>query len=117
MTEEQKRSAELVLRDLNDIKSLRQNEPFKRFYLRRLREKRDAVAKRFLEDPPSKCDSLTREGLRMIISHYDQEILPLLDQDERGCSGTVDNLKLQIDAAQAPGSARPASGPGPQTAS
>ena len=55
-----------VERDLADISVLEKNEQFNRFYLRRLRERRDQIHERFETDPPEKCDKDEREILRRL---------------------------------------------------
>jgi hypothetical protein len=71
MTPEQSITRELANRDLGDITHLESSDPFNRYFMRRLKEKKAAIEKRFYEDPPAKVDAAEREILRRMLLEYD----------------------------------------------
>lgn len=74
-------SKEKARADLEDIGTLKNTDAFERYWLRRLKQKRDAVEKSFKEDPPSKVDATERECLRRILGIYN-ELLGMCAVDE-----------------------------------
>lgn len=80
--EEAMRQKQLHSHDLDDIKFLQACEPFNRYFLRRLREKREAADRRFRGDPPSVCDAAQREALRQVVNEYD-DMLRLMQTDKQ----------------------------------
>jgi hypothetical protein len=74
-------SRELAARDLQDITELAKSPAFERYWLRRIRQKRDAIKKRFEDDPPDKCDKDEREVIRRILKEY-EELLRMPATDE-----------------------------------
>lgn len=74
----EKVTREIQIRDLSDIDSLRRNEAFNRFFLRRLTEMRDKAQKGFENDPMThEAREVVRCQLKLI-----KEILGMLDADE-----------------------------------
>lgn len=67
-------------RDLNDIRELKDFEPFNRYFMRRLKTKRDDIAEQFHDDPPEKCDKEKREHLRLLLKEYNS-LIDMLDAD------------------------------------
>jgi len=78
-------------RDLNDIRALRDNEPFTRYWMRRLTARRDAIAERFYNDPPEKCGKDERESLRLIL-HELNALVGQLDADEASARASIERL-------------------------
>ena len=78
MTSDQERARQIDLHsgNLNAIKTLRETPAFANYFLRRLREKRDAKDAAFHTTSPAS------ETLRCEVAIY-TEILGLLDSDER----------------------------------
>ncbi len=73
MTDQEIRSEKLARQDLTDIGVLAENEVFKRYWLRRLAEKKKKIEDSFRNDPPSeKMTKEEREILRRIIKAYDE---------------------------------------------
>jgi hypothetical protein len=83
--EQNSRSRELAERDLKDIQALRDSEAFRRYFLRRLKDRMDRLNAAFRYDPLSHED---REVHRRLVNEYD-ELLKLLDQDEAACRSTL----------------------------
>ncbi len=67
--------------DLTDIAALRTNEPFNRFFLRRIRQKRDQTIHSLIT---AKVDATTREGIRAMVLQL-EEVLTLLEDDDKAC--------------------------------
>jgi hypothetical protein len=65
--------------DLTDIAALRKDDPFQRFYLRRIRQKRDQAIYLLIYD---KCDAATREGHRQKVIVL-EDALTLLEDDDK----------------------------------
>ena len=82
-------SRELAARDLQDIAELGKSPAFERYWLRRMRQKRDAIKSRFEDDPPSKCDKDEREILRRILKEYD-ELLGMPATDGRASQNRLE---------------------------
>ena len=74
-------SREVARQNGVDIRELRESVAFERYWLRRVRMKRDAAFKSFMHDPPEKCRYERREELRQLVLAYD-ELLGMLDADE-----------------------------------
>lgn len=89
---EAQRSLEVARHDIEAIKALQKNEHFNRYWLRRLKDRRDLADRSFHEDPPSKCDPMQREALRQVVEAYDG-LLTMMQIDERLC-----REKLEVDA-------------------
>lgn len=53
--------------DLQDIRQLRDDVPFNRYFLRRLLQRRDYIANRFKNEPATECDKEEREILRRVL--------------------------------------------------
>lgn len=67
---QEKVNEELLRRDLADIRALTENDPFNRYYMRRLKDKIDLLEKSFHDDPPSMCDAQEREIQRRLLRAY-----------------------------------------------
>jgi hypothetical protein len=65
--------------DLVDIGALRGNEQFTRFFLRRVRQKRDAAIHSLIT---AKVDPVQREAIRAMVLTL-EEVLTLLEDDEQ----------------------------------
>lgn len=72
---------ERIRKDLESIRTLKQSDAFMLYYVRRLSQKRELLAKEFLEEPPAKVDAIQRECLRQKILLLD-ELLRMPDVDE-----------------------------------
>lgn len=79
---------ERATKDIEDIKALRESEPFKRYWLRRLNYKRAAIEKSFLRDGPELVSKDRREEMRQVILAYD-ELLSMMDADDRGAKNLL----------------------------
>jgi hypothetical protein len=77
--EEMRAMRDRAAQDLTDIRALRNDEPFQRFFLRRVRQKRDQAMLLLLTD---KCDAATREGHRQKALAL-EEVLTLLEDDDK----------------------------------
>ncbi len=67
--------------DLTDIATLKGSDPFNRFFLRRIRQKRDQAIHLLITDT---CDPQTREGHR-VRALVLEEVLTLLEDDDKAC--------------------------------
>lgn len=72
-------SRELANRDLADIRSLKESEAFQRYWLRRLKTKREAAFNKFLKDDQMGLEE--RETFRQIVLCYD-DLLGMMDRDD-----------------------------------
>ncbi len=80
-TEEKQQVAfEVAKRDIDDIKRLKDFEPFRRYFIRRLEERGSEVARSFKDDPPHKVDKEEREILRRLLKEY-ETIFEMMDKD------------------------------------
>lgn len=84
MNKDQIQALETALRVLSDIKSLRQNEAFRRYWLTRVAEKKAQALKRYIDEPAN-------ETTRQIIKAY-EEIEGFMDLDERASMNTVNAI-------------------------
>ena len=75
--------------DLRDIGELKDSEPFNRYWLRRLKAKRDTMHNSFLNDPPSSVDKDEREHLRRIML-FCNELLAMMEQDASSAKKLLD---------------------------
>ena len=92
--QERQKTIDLHANDLKDIDALRKTEGFGRYFLRRVRQKRDAADVEFRD---LECDPLKREGLRQKVKTYD-EILKMMDTDFAQSTETLQNLLPQQPA-------------------
>ena len=109
--EERKRFELQARRDLQDIRDLRSNAAFQRYFMRRLMQVRNEVADRYHNDPLDKTVMVKqfegdKEGLPVkveVCGHEEREILRrlllelnklcgLLDDDESSAKVSVDRL-------------------------
>lgn len=60
-------AAERARQDLEDIVSLKSNDAFNRYWLRRLSQKKADIERRFKYEPPNKVDKDQREELRQAL--------------------------------------------------
>ncbi len=67
--------------DLTDIAALRKDDPFNRFFMRRVRQKRDQAIHALIT---TKCDAETREGHRQKVLAL-EEVRTLLEDDDKAC--------------------------------
>ncbi len=68
-------------RDIEDIRELKKNDPFNRYWMRRLKQKIEITQQKFEEDPPVKVDKDEREVLRRLLLAY-KELADMMDVDE-----------------------------------
>lgn len=80
MNEHATKAAQQAAEDLEDIAGLERSHHFNRYYLRRLRAKREAVRVSFENDTPEQCSHEEREIRRRILKAYD-DLLGMLAQD------------------------------------
>lgn len=87
-TAEQKQQValEIAKRDIQDIRALRESEPFRRYFIRRLNQRHDEMATKFKYDKMSHED---REIARRLILEY-EDIAQMMDRDELACRALVD---------------------------
>lgn len=72
---------ERQLQDLEDIRELKKNSAFTRYWLRRLTQKRAEIERRFKYDPPEKVSKDQREELRQaMIALEDLEKMMAVDE-------------------------------------
>lgn len=79
-------SRELAHRDLADIRSLKESGAFERYFVRRVKKKRDDALQKLVSD-----DSLSheqREVTRTQVKLYN-ELLSMLDLDESSCQRMI----------------------------
>lgn len=76
-----------ALRELADIEELRRCGAFGRYYLARLRAKRELLARQVVEDDALAAEE--REHLRRLVKHYDTELLPMVATDAALAARTV----------------------------
>jgi hypothetical protein len=74
------KAAQQAAEDLEDIATLERTAAFSRYFLRRIRAKREDVRVAFENDPPEKCSHDEREIRRRIMKAYD-ELLGMMAQD------------------------------------
>lgn len=91
-------SLELARRDIEDIDTLRKTEAFVRYFIRRLKQRRDKAAKTQYSD--EKITVEEREKMRRIAREYD-DLLEMMNQDYTVCQRMIE------DHAASPG--RPSS--------
>jgi hypothetical protein len=75
---------------LVDIAALRQSTPFTRYWVRRLRSRRESLVKSLIHDAPPKVDATEREVLRRLVIFCD-ELEKMPSQD----AVTAENLLRQ----------------------
>ena len=72
---------EKMRQDLGDIRALQESEPFNRYFLRRLAEKKVKIESSFRNDPPATVDKDEREILRRILAVFD-ELQAMMTKEE-----------------------------------
>lgn len=97
--EERKQRAAQCQEDLDDIKNLLEEGPFKRYFLRRLKSKQAQYEFTFRNNVMGKNE---RERIRRIIKEYD-EILVMMASDRKAAKSELAQLTPQSD--------RPTGGP------
>lgn len=88
MSSDQQVSAELANRDLSDIAELRKSDAFNRYFMRRLRKRRESLHDAFLTAGAMSHEE--REVHRRLILEYDREIMNMLEKDERACRSIIE---------------------------
>ncbi len=68
-------------RDLQDIRTLRKNEAFNRYWVEQLKRKRAETDEKFRNDPADKCSPARREELRQQLILLD-DLLGMMDRHE-----------------------------------
>ena len=79
--EESRRFSLQARRDLQDIRDLRNNQPFNRYWLRRLSTRIQILDDRFRNDDAMKCPHEEREILRRCIKELN-DLSTMMDSDE-----------------------------------
>ncbi len=88
-TPDQTQAREAARQDGIDIRELRECKGFTRYWLRRLRQRREETNRKFHEDPPEKCSKDRREELRQLVIAYD-DLLGMMDRDEKVAMAAVE---------------------------
>lgn len=83
-------SRERAAQDLEDIKALRESTAFRRYFMRRLKQRRDTLDEKFRRDHTLTHEQ--REVHRCLVNEYDDEIAQLMARDERGAQSTLSLL-------------------------
>jgi hypothetical protein len=91
LTPEQQQRVDLHANDVKHIDELLKSEAYRKYFMRRIHEKRSAALNRLLNDEPRQCDPLMREGLRQSVLVYDG-ILSMLDTDKKQSLETLTQL-------------------------
>ncbi len=81
---------ERAAQDLSDINELKHSVAFNRYFLRRLKAKREEILRRFIREPSDECPPMKREGYRAQILLID-EIAVMGSADEQGARSTLDS--------------------------
>lgn len=74
--------------DLVDIAALQKFEAFNRYFLPRLKRKREELRVKFEDDPPDKCGHEEREIRRRILKTYD-EIFRVMAEDAKAAQALL----------------------------
>ncbi len=99
---EEKAHRDQLTADLSDIKALRSmksDDPFNRYFMRRIRQKLAASTKAFKYEPPTKVDSVQREALRQVNIAY-EELLNMLETEEGVALKSLDQILLKARQRQ-----------------
>jgi len=72
---------EIAVHDLADINALRESEPFKRYWIRRMNERHAKLATAFKYD---KMSHEERENRRQLVLEY-EDIARMMEKDEEAC--------------------------------
>jgi hypothetical protein len=72
---------ERARQDLEDIAFLKECAPFKRYWLRRVTARRDALVEAMINDPAERCSPAKREEMRQQILLL-KELLGVMDADQ-----------------------------------
>jgi hypothetical protein len=108
-------SKDLALRDIQNIKALRESDPFRQYWLRRLQDRHAAALDSLIHDPVTKivtrradgrdtqveipfCTKDRREEIRQVVLAY-ESLLGMMDDDYAACSRM---LQERLEA-QSPG--------------
>lgn len=78
---------ERARRDIEDIGVLRKTEAFSRYWLRRLKQKRDDTEKSFKFAPVAECTPARREELRQLLLVF-EELLGMMEADDSAARTT-----------------------------
>ncbi len=81
-------SRERAMLDIEDIKALERSDPFNRYFLRRLDQKRAEAERKFKYDPAEKCTPERREEYRQVMLAL-EDIQKMMTTDEAACRSTL----------------------------
>jgi hypothetical protein len=103
--QEKERSHQLALRDIQNIKLLRENEAFNNYWMRKLRERHARALDRLVHDPAFKtvsrmvdgketlvevpfCTKEQREETRQVVLAY-EDLMSMMDRDYNSAGGQL----------------------------
>ena len=108
MTEDEERAKNFELRarrDIQDIRALREFDPFQRYFLRRLKQRREELAQAFRHDPEFvvkknekgeeyRATLCTKEDREILRSRLDEveSMLKLLETDEGSARVSLERM-------------------------
>lgn len=84
---EDSRRIEVSEQQINDIKTLRDNLSFNRYFMARLKRRRDKLK----DDALTLDDPYDREKSRQLYVEYEKEILSFMDRDFKAAITTIEN--------------------------
>ena len=87
--EESKRYSLQARRDMQDIRDLRNNQPFNRYWLRRLSARIQELDNRFRNDTAAECSHEEREILRRCIKELN-DLSTMMDTEESNAKVSLD---------------------------
>jgi len=103
-------SKELALRDIQNIKALRESDPFRQYWARRLKDRYDAALRSLIHDPATKvvtrktpegkeyqieipyCTKDRREEIRQVVLAY-KDLMEMMDNDYASASNRLQELQ------------------------
>lgn len=98
---DEKVSREVMQRDMDDIAELRKSTPFNRYFVRRLKQKLEAMNETLRHAKPEKCDKEEREIVRRIMLEY-EHLLGMMDAEENICHQQLSLAPQSSRQGQAP---------------
>ncbi len=88
--EEREKARQQAGQDLVDIAALKKSEPFNRYWLRFLAQKKEQLREKFTDEPPEKCSHEEREIRRRLLK-FCEELEGMMAQHEAVCRATVES--------------------------
>jgi hypothetical protein len=99
---EEQRALAVAEQIVNDIKALRESQPFKRYFLARLERRRSKM----LTDAVIERTPEAREKCRVIFLEYEDEITKFMDRDFAASVGVLESQGQPVADGAADGAAR-----------